>query len=120
MRARLSPVLTVENDEIVLSEGGVPQHRWAISDIVEIAAYKRDEVVTDLICFELRMADGSFWTLHEEIAGFDDVVAALERLPGFFVGWREKLVLPPFDRNWMVVWGEARLIAGAVMAGSGA
>lgn len=52
------------------------------------------------------MADGSFWTLHEEIAGFDDVAAALERLPDFLVGWRGKLVLPPFDRIWMVVWGK--------------
>lgn len=99
-----SPSLAVYDNAIVLSDHRVSQHRWAISDIVKIAAYKRDEVVTDLICFELRMADGSFWTLHEEIAGFEDVVAALERLPGFFVGWREKVVLPPFDRNWMVVW----------------
>lgn len=52
------------------------------------------------------MADGSFWTLHEEIAGFEHVAAALERLPDFLVGWREKLVLPPFDRIWMVVWGK--------------
>ena len=106
MLRQSSPSLTVDENAIVLSDHSLSQHRRAISDIVEIAAYKRDEVVTDLICFELRMADGSFWTLHEEIAGFDDVVAAFERLPGFFVGWREKLVLPPFDRNWMVVWGK--------------
>ena len=106
MLRQSSPSLAVYDNAIVLSDHRVSQHRWAISDIVKIAAYKRDEVVTDLICFELRMAEGSFWTLHEEIAGFEEVVAALERLPGFFVGWREKLALPPFDRNWIVVWAK--------------
>lgn len=106
MWKRLSPVLTVENNEIVLSEGGVPQNRWAFADIVEIAAYKRDEITTDLICFDLKMSDGSVWTLHEEIAGSDEVLMALERLPGFFAGWRDKVVLPAFERSWTVAWAK--------------
>lgn len=104
MRAGETARVIVDDGDIIMSIADTPRFRLPIADIVEIAAYKRDEVVTDLICFELRMADGSFWTLHEEIAGFEEAVAALERLPGFLVGWRENLALPPFDRNWMSVW----------------
>lgn len=97
------PSLTVDGSEIVLVARG-RQLRLKLSDIVEIAAYKRDEITTDLICFDVTAADGAVWTFHEEIVGFDDLVAAVERLPGFVAHWRDAIVLPPFEWNRTVVW----------------
>lgn len=106
-----SASLTVERGEIVAVDAG-RQHRLPVSEILEIAAYKRDEITVDLICFDVTAADGKIWTYHEDMAGFGDLVAALERLPGFDASWRDKVVLPAFDRNWTVVWVGAGSSAG--------
>jgi hypothetical protein len=42
-----------------------PRHSLKISDIAEIAIYKRDEIVTDLVCCDVSMVDGQVWTAHE-------------------------------------------------------
>lgn len=104
MRAGESPRVTVEGGNIIPSVSGVPRYRLPLAEIADIAAYKRDEITTDLICFDVKASDGKVWTFHEDIAGFDDLVAAVERLPGFFAGWRGKVVLPAFEPNRTVVY----------------
>jgi len=78
-----------------------------LDQIVRIEAYKRDELTTDLICmdiwFDPRTADSVFF-MHEEIPGFDDVVARLEDLPGFDKLWWGKLIKPAFAENRLVVY----------------
>jgi hypothetical protein len=98
-----SASLTVERGEIVAVVAG-RRHRLPVSEILEIAAYKYDEITTDLICFDVRSSNGTVWTFHEDMAGFGDLIAAFERLPGFDANWRDRVVLPAFERNWTLVW----------------
>lgn len=88
---------------------GDPYQSLSFSDIAEIAIYKRDEIVTDLICCDLSMIDGRVWTFHEEMPGFDDLITAFERQPGFAADWRDAVVRPAFAENCMVVF---RRVAG--------
>lgn len=104
MRAGESSRVTVEGGDIILSISDVPRYRLPLAGIADIAAYKRDEITTDLICFDFTASDGKIWTFHEDMAGFDDLVAAVERLPGFLAGWRDKVILPAFARNRIIVW----------------
>lgn len=73
--------------------------RCALSDIVRIDAYKRNQVVVDLICFDIWYeADGESWmvTPHEDLEGWDQLTERLRDLPGFDADWFAKVSQPPF------------------------
>ena len=73
-------------------------------EIARIAIYKRDEITTDLVCFEVTLASGDVLTLHEEMPGFDDWATSLEQLAGFDADWRDKVIQPPFAANEIVAY----------------
>lgn len=56
---------------------------------------KRDELTTDLICCEVVAAD-QFWTFHEEMPGWDALIAHLSALPGFRADWFAAVSQPAF------------------------
>jgi hypothetical protein len=97
--------------EILVEDGAIrigdPHLRLSFAEITEIAIYKRDEVVNDLICCDIFTADGCVRTVHEEMVGFDEMIAAFERLSGFAADWRETVVLPAFAENRRVVFRRA-------------
>jgi hypothetical protein len=73
---------------------------FTLSDVSKVVAYKRDELTTDLICFDVITDAGSdieTWTFHEEQPEFEKVVGELAALPGFLDEWRERVVLPRFS-----------------------
>ena len=47
-----------------------------LADIDAVVFYKRDEIITDLICCDVKMA-GRVWTFHEEAKGWEDLIAHL-------------------------------------------
>jgi len=63
-----------------------------------VTFYKRDEITTDLICCEVDVA-GQIWFFHEELAGWQMLVAHLEQLPGFKTDWYAAVVQPTFARS---------------------
>ena len=65
--------------------------------------YKRDELVTDLICCDVEI-EGRIWTFHEEAEGWDMLLRHLEQLPGFRRDWREAVVKPTFEPCVTVAW----------------
>jgi hypothetical protein len=71
-------------------------------EIVRIAIYERDEITTDLVCFEVALEGGDEITLHEEMPGFDHWAKSLEQLPGFDANWRDGVIHPPFATNEIV------------------
>jgi hypothetical protein len=98
---------------IVLSENGFEVFRgndllWKVryDDILSIEAYKRDELTTDLICFDVLVAGDPPITglMHEETTGWDDFVARLEQLPGFDSEWMAKVVQPPFAESRTIIY----------------
>ena len=80
---------------------------FELTDVRKVVAYKRDEITTDLICFNVvtEQSDGRrTWFFHEEQPEFERVVAELSELPGFMTDWRERVVLPPFASCETVVY----------------
>jgi len=78
------------------------------SRIVRIALFKRDEMTTDLICCEITAkADvGNDYSIvvHEDMDGFETMMATLAALDGFDRGWFEKVARPAFATNFTVVF----------------
>ena len=66
-----------------------------LGKIDNVTFYKRDEVTTDLICCDVEAGD-SVWSFHEELDGWDLLLAHLERLPGFRRDWFSAVSRPPF------------------------
>ena len=64
--------------------------------IDSVTFYKRDELVTDLICCDL-VTDGRTWTFHEEADGWDMLLRHLEKLPGFRLDWYRAVSQPAFE-----------------------
>jgi hypothetical protein len=60
--------------------------------------------VTDLICCDIFTADGAVRTVHEEMPGFEGLIATFEQLSGFAVDWRDKVIKPAFVENRTVVY----------------
>jgi len=93
-------------ERIVVGNGhvGVERRRqavWrcALEDIVRIDAYKRDQTVVDLICFDIWYeTGGESWmvTAHEDLEGWEDLTAQLRTLDGFDAGWFARVSHPPF------------------------
>ncbi|WP_262503990.1 hypothetical protein [Sphingosinithalassobacter sp. CS137] len=67
----------------------------ALPEIRRVAFFKRDELTTDLICCEVVTAKGAF-LFHEEQSAWQDLIASLERLPGFRRDWYAAVASPAF------------------------
>ena len=88
---------------------------WA--DVRLLAAYKIDRVTFDDVLFAFQLADGRQVTIHEEQPGFAAFERMLtERFPSA-AGWRERVILPAFERNWSVLYRHDD--AGTVTPGRG-
>lgn len=88
-------------------DGGVVTIAW--TSLVEIRAFKKDLLTTDLVCLELHI-DGldGVYIIHEEMAGYQRVVEAMERfLPGFTTDWWRSVAFPAFETNYRTVWKKA-------------
>ena len=65
--------------------------------------FKRDEVTTDLICCDVKIA-GKTWTFHEALAGWDLLIAHLCGLPGFRPDALATISQPPFATSEAVAF----------------
>lgn len=74
-----------------------------LSTIDKVTFYKRDEIATDLICCEV-VATDQFWTFHEDMPGWDAMIAHLSALPGFRTDWFAAVSQPPFAPCEMVAF----------------
>jgi len=79
----------------VARDFGLALNRLRLSSIDKVTFYKRDEIATDLICCEVVAAD-KFWTFHEEMPGWDALIAHLTGLPGFREDWFASVSQPAF------------------------
>ncbi|MHA4835820.1 hypothetical protein [Sphingopyxis sp. MSC1_008] len=70
--------------------------RLPLADVEKIVFYKRDELTTDLICCDVRVA-GEVWTFHEALTGWELLIDHLHRLPGFEPAGLASIAQPPFE-----------------------
>jgi hypothetical protein len=78
-------------------------HGLALSQIEAVTFYKRDELTTDLICCEI-LINGKVWFFHEEVKGWDLLIAHLEQLPGFRTDWYSAVAQTPFAPSKTVAY----------------
>lgn len=99
--------------EIIITENGFAivtakaAEAVSLDKVRAIVAYKIDELTTDLVCCDIVTGSGhgeQIRTIHEEIPGFDAVMARFETLPGFNRKWRETVILPPFASNRAIIY----------------
>lgn len=74
-----------------------------LSEITKVTFYKRDEITTDLICCDVENGEG-VWTFHEELLGWDLLIAHLEPLPSFRNDWFNEVSQPAFSANETVAF----------------
>lgn len=78
--------------------------RIPLSSILKVTFYKRDEVATDLICCEVVTGE-KLWAFHEELPGWDLLIAHLGGLPGFRKDWFDAVSQPAFAKCETVAFG---------------
>ena len=69
--------------------------RLPLEDVQKVTFYKRDELTTDLICCDVVIGE-QVWTFHEELVGWDLLMAHVSALPGFRSDWFEAVSQPAF------------------------
>lgn len=79
----------------------------SLDEVSQIVAYKIDQLTTDLVCCDIVTGSGNgkqIRTIHEEIPGFDALMALFETLPGFNSKWRDAVIIPPFAINRTTIY----------------
>lgn len=72
-----------------------------LGDIETVVFYKRDEVTSELICCDVKIA-GKTWMFHEALAGWDLLIAHLSGLPGFRSDALAAMMQPAFAACAMI------------------
>ena len=75
--------------------------------IDKVTFFKRDELVTDLICWEVE-SGGTTRFFHEELTGWELLLRHLEGLPGFRSDWYAAVVQPAFEACETVAFQRGR------------
>jgi hypothetical protein len=89
---------------ITSGKGDASELRW--DEVDEVHAYKRDLFTTDLICLAFKKSGKEeFYEVHEEMAGYHDLLETLSRhLPEFTTEWFFSVAFPAFDTNHRLIW----------------
>ena len=74
-----------------------------LAEIEKVMFYKRDEVTSDLICCDVKIA-GKTWMFHEALGGWDLLIAHLSGLPGFRSDALATISQPPFAASETVAF----------------
>lgn len=74
-----------------------------VAEIERVTFYKRDELTTDLICCEVRVA-GRDCFFHEQAEGWQLLLDHLAGLPGFKADWFSAVFQHTFERSETVAF----------------
>ncbi len=99
--------IRIENDGFCIFHAKMPEDRVKFDEVSEVTGYKVDQIAVDLICCDIVTGSGGaemIRTIDEEMTGFHLAMTCLENLPGFYVRWREAVILPPFDVNYTLLY----------------
>ncbi len=84
------------------------KNSWKLpwNEVEEVHAFKRDLFATDLICLAFkRIEKEEYYELHEEMAGYHDLIEGLPaHLPGFTLQWFSEVAFPAFETNHRIIW----------------
>lgn len=110
MFSRKSPAVRIVDDAVVGVKGDHVRVRIPRALLRRVDMYKIDHITVDLVCCDIVFGQGDSLftsTFHEELEGWDDLLAWLETLPGFRSDWRSAVIQPPFAENRTTVFTPA-------------
>lgn len=109
MSAAVSRIFADDHQIARVDATGRPVWRCQWSDVEEVAAWKYDLLVYDLICIGFRIkADAHYYQCCEEDQGWDRLLDLIERRFGApSADWWERVSRPAFQENWTVIWKSA-------------
>jgi hypothetical protein len=92
-------------EEVVTDATGfsVGSKRLDWSQVTSVAAFKRDLLTFDDIWFQLEGADDPLLVCEEQ-PGFADWERVLCQQFPSVAGWRERVVQPPFEKNFVALY----------------
>jgi hypothetical protein len=102
---RKPEIITTDNGFAIVTTKGADA--VSLDEVNAIVAYKIDELTTDLVCCDIVTGSGDgeqIRTIHEEIPGFETVMARFQALPGFDKQWREAVIVPSFVTNRTTIY----------------
>lgn len=76
------------------------------NDIVEISTWKLDVFVGDQVRIGFTLRGGEAFEFHEDMLGYRDVIAEVERRFPLPEDWKHNVIFPPFETNDAVLWKE--------------
>lgn len=98
-------VLRADKYGVTVEKDGIKTQLLRWKEVSRIAVYKKDELMTDLICIEFGLGENMIVTIHEEIEGYDSIVQNMEKeFKGIEEDWYSKIVKPAFERNYRVIY----------------
>ena len=88
------------------SKASLDLEQLPIEGIAWVAFFKRDELTTDLICCEVatKAPTEQVFFFHEEMDGWNQLLAHLGQLKGFRSDWYEAVALPTFAESRTVAY----------------
>lgn len=95
---RKPEIITTDHGFAIVTGNGADT--VSLNDMSQIAAYKLDEPMTDLVCCDIVTGHGDgeqIRTIQEKLPGFDALMARFETLPGFDRRWRNEVIAPLRD-----------------------
>lgn len=105
---------TKPDAKILLKPLGIEIHHSAdefitipFNQISRIEIFKRDILVTDLICSQIYYQTNAgirSAIIHEEMTGYEETLSRFAGFPGFMTDWRDEVVKPPFTENRTTVF----------------
>lgn len=96
-RLRNVSVVRADDDGVtVIARGAATKINWA--DIDRIVAYKRDIMITDLLCLAIESPD-TMLEIHEQMEGYAAAEAALTERLALDVEWPLRVLFPAFETN---------------------
>ena len=105
---RKPEIITTDNGFAIVT--GRETDAVSLDEVSAIVAYKLDELTTDLVCCDIITGAGDgeqIRTIHEELLGFEAVMARFEMLPGFDGKWRDEVIDPPFATSRTVIYSRS-------------
>lgn len=99
--------LSTDGFSVIDRDGTLHSVVWA--SVKEIFAFKLDLGTFDTIRLGFRVAfDGTYYEVDEDDAGFQELLAEIERRLGIAdKDWWTKVAFPAFGTNRTTLWGES-------------
>lgn len=89
-----------------ITEGAIHLNEYgiALSDVVEVVAYKEDNFTIDTIWVEVHKKESKIY-FSEDTPGFNEVMKGLlDALNGSRADWRQEVLKEPFAENRVTIW----------------